>query len=45
MTFLLLGTLLLTGCQKNAKGESLGGAYLEYPPNETLSGIETTIPN
>lgn len=44
MTFLLLGTLLLTGCQKNAKGESQSGAYLEYPPNETLSGIETTIP-
>jgi hypothetical protein len=44
MTFLLLGSLLLTGCQKNAKGESIGGAYVEYPTDETLSGIETTIP-
>ena len=44
MTFLLLGTLLLTGCQKSSKGESIDGAFAEYPPNETLSGIETTIP-
>ena len=42
LTFLLLGSLLLTGCQKEAKGESLGGAYLEYPVDETLSRVETT---
>lgn len=44
LTFLLLGSLLLSGCQKHAKGESLGGAYVEYPADETLSGIETMIP-
>lgn len=45
MTFLLLGTLLLTGCQKNAKGESIGGAYVEHPVDSTLSGIEESIPD
>lgn len=45
MTFLLLGTILLTGCQKNAKGEETTGAYIEYPSKETLSQTETTIPD
>ena len=41
MAFLLLGTLLLSGCQKKGKTETINGAYLEYPVDETLSRVET----
>ena len=41
MTFLILGTILLSGCQKKSKGEQINGAYVEYPPTETLSVIES----
>lgn len=44
ITFLLLGSLLLSGCQKTSKGEEMTGAYVEYPADETLSRVETTIP-
>ena len=41
MAFLLLGTLLLSGCQKKGKTDTINGAYLEYPADETLSRVET----
>ena len=44
ITFLLLGSLLLSGCQKTSKGDEMTGAYAEYPADETLSIVETTIP-
>ena len=44
ITFLLLGSLLLSGCQKTSKGDEMTGAYVEYPADETLSRVETTIP-
>lgn len=44
ITFLLLGSLLLSGCQKNPKGNQSGGAYIELPPQETHSQVDTTIP-
>lgn len=44
MTFLLLGAILLSGCQKNGKSESITGAYIEHPADESLSKVETTIP-
>ena len=43
ITFLLLGSLLLSGCQKTSKGDEMTGAYVEYPADETLSRVETTI--
>ena len=45
ITFLLLGSLLLSGCQRNNKPHNNGGAYIDYPPDTTLSQIETTIPS
>ena len=45
ITFLLLGSLLLSGCQKNNKNHNNGGAYIEYPPDTTLSQVETIIPS
>lgn len=45
ITFLLLGSLLLSGCQKTSKGDEMTGAYVEYPADETLSKVETTIPD
>ena len=45
MTFLLLGSILLTGCQEAALGEQTEGAYIEYPSKETLSQTEPTVPN
>ncbi len=43
MTFLLLGTILLTGCQKGAKSNSESGVYAQYPSTETLSPVEPSI--
>ncbi len=40
ITFLLLGTLMLSACQKEGKTESLNGAYVEHPTDETLSQTE-----
>ena len=45
LTFLLLGSILLTGCQKHGKTEQINGAYAEYPADETLSQIETFVPD
>ena len=45
ITFLLLGSLLLSGCQKNNKNHNNGGAYIEYPQDTPLSQVETTTPN
>lgn len=45
ITFLLLGSLLLSGCQKRIKGNQNGGAYIEFPPEETIFQVETINPS